>query len=429
MSERAPSSPALSEDVSAVGSLVAVPPSTNVCRRVGQAGVPALPGTAKAGLRTSEMVVLADGLERENGLLRKQLDRCYEREKTFRAEVDELRTQLEAMGRRGAEAEAAARSAENLRLRQEAQAREELVARLETLQTERDTRDAAVASLREEISETHDGMEDIIRDIEQLQRFVLPSTVASVVAEGEAGGSTLRAAVDRVRSATLRLRRACEAKFETFGFLREHMRGLAAPAMPAMPTSAPLAQPTPITAHETLPLPSPLPRPPASTQSSAGAHGAAEGLFKLRSELQKMEDRLLAVEDERIASARELEAARHSLRVREAEVRELQLVGKYFAGRPRPPSAQEMSAAALAEELRGQCASLTDEVSQLRAERDLMRAERSRAEWERERQSHALGFTDVWASDSGTNALGRDFGLGSSRGPLRAFVPALAPVA
>lgn len=379
------------------------------------------------------MLVLSDGLERENGLLRKQLDRCYEREKDLRAEVDELRTQLEAMGRRGAEAEAAARSAENLRLRQEAQAREEIVARLQSLQTERDTRDAAVTSLREEILETQAGMEDVIRDIEQLQRFVLPSTVASAEVEDEAGGSTLCVAVNRARSATLRLRRACEAKFETFGFLREHMRGLAvpAPAMPAMPappaapTSAPPAQPTP---HETLPPPSPPPRPPVGTQSSAGAHGAAEGLFKLRSELQKMEDRLLAVEDERIASAKELEAARHSLRVREAEVRELQLVGKYFAGRPRPPSSQEMSAAALAEELRNRCASLTDEVSQLRAERDLLRAERSRAEWERERQSHALGFKDAWASDASANALGRDFGLGS-RGPLRAFVPALAPVA
>lgn len=54
-------------------------------------------------------------------------------------------------------------------------------------------------------------------------------------------------------------------------------------------------------------------------------------------------------------------------------------MAKYFGGRPKPPTRQELAAAELAEELRLQVARLGEEVEALRAERDVLLAERSHA--------------------------------------------------
>merc|ERR1719335_1292254 len=79
----------------------------------------AVPTTGKA-----ETAVLIDGLERENQLLRKQLDRHFSREKQLRAEAEVLRAKAEEAQLRGArQVEATHESVlhEGARLRAEAE--------------------------------------------------------------------------------------------------------------------------------------------------------------------------------------------------------------------------------------------------------------------------------------------------------------------
>mmetsp|Transcript_152796 Transcript_152796/g.490116 ORF Transcript_152796/g.490116 Transcript_152796/m.490116 type:complete len:184 (+) Transcript_152796:518-1069(+) len=127
-------------------------------------------------------------------------------------------------------------------------------------------------------------------------------------------------------------------------------------------------------------------------RASAAAAAAAEArlrceLHQAREALEDMSARAVKAtwllderESEQCRAAKELESTRHALRVREAEVRELQLLGKYFAGRAKPPDKPELSLAALAEDLRAKCGKLQEELEALRAERDLLRAERGRSE-------------------------------------------------
>merc|ERR1712107_782247 len=140
-------------------------------------------------------------------------------------------------------------------------------------------------------------------------------------------------------------------------------------------------------------LPPPLPDKVQVRQSSEVTTAHAE-IAELRAEVQEAhrqaeEERLRSAETmeqlnkeqtERWTVAREYEAAHKALRIREVEVRELQLLGKYFSCRNRPLAPLELGAAELAEELRGRCTRLSEEASRFRAERDLLRAERVRAD-------------------------------------------------
>merc|ERR1712008_333846 len=86
-------------------------------------------------------------------------------------------------------------------------------------------------------------------------------------------------------------------------------------------------------------------------------------------------NRLAERDREWLCIAKEAEVLRRTLQVREQEVRELQLVGKYFAGHEQRPSVVEFGLAELTEGLRARCAKLSAEAAQLRVERDVLRAE------------------------------------------------------
>jgi len=193
------------------------------------------------GQNHAEIAVLLDGLERENALLRKQLDRTFDRERVCRAEADRLRLELSEWKRgdeeiREASAAAAAAEIETLRdsLRRKTHLVDELQHQVEALREERDVREASATDLAE---------------------------------------------------------------------------------------------------------------------------------------------RLAIADAERLQAAQDAEASKNSLRIREAEVRELQLMSKYFSSHKQRPTSEELNAAELAEELRQRCARLTSQVDQLRNERDLFKAE------------------------------------------------------
>mmetsp|Transcript_74419 Transcript_74419/g.177314 ORF Transcript_74419/g.177314 Transcript_74419/m.177314 type:complete len:490 (+) Transcript_74419:50-1519(+) len=201
-----------------------------------------------SGKNSAEVAVLLDGLERENMLLRKQLDRTFDRERTVRSEADRLSAELTAWKRSSEE-----------------------------------VRETAANSAAAEIEELRD----------ELRR-------------------------------------------------QSHLA-------------------------ETYQL-----RVEAMTSELNAREASATDLAK----------RLATSDSERLQAARDLEIARQSLRVREAEVRELQLLSKYFVGHRAAPTPQELGAAELAEEMRQRCAKLSTQVDQLRTERDLLKAEHEMARLE-----------------------------------------------
>merc|ERR1712232_86059 len=65
------------------------------------------------------------------------------------------------------------------------------------------------------------------------------------------------------------------------------------------------------------------------------------------------------------------------LRIRDAEVRDLQLLLKYFSSRPPEKTAtlEMLEPAEIAEKLRGKCSWLVDQAEKARSERDILQAE------------------------------------------------------
>lgn len=416
-------------------------PGGGGCGCIGQQGtVPGSGGAANAGslpgvlpgMRSAETAVLVDGLERENSLLRQQLDRCLARERAVRAEADGLQEQLDAQGQREQEQREAANAsmaAEGARLRnmvqQQGHMAEAVAARLEALQGEHESKDAIVSLLQVQLAAAQAEVEGITRDVENLQQTVLPNTTATPLASDAvpAGTPPLQASLCGMRHAVTQLKLACDAKFETFGIMQQQLRSRieagmmtprtpvhggrrsdSAPSASASAKNAGFAPTTPVQAaaepvatpgvtERGAPAPASAPTPIPGTVSVAAEPAAlAQLLAQLqqarcdaeheRERANKMTLQLEQHDSDRLRFAKELEAANRSLRIREVEVKELQLIGKYFAGRVTPPSLQEINVAGLAEELRVRCTQLAEEVERLKAERDLLRAERDHVDRE-----------------------------------------------
>eukprot|EP00927_Polykrikos_kofoidii_P034509 TRINITY_DN29271_c0_g1_i1.p1 TRINITY_DN29271_c0_g1~~TRINITY_DN29271_c0_g1_i1.p1 ORF type:complete len:812 (+),score=134.71 TRINITY_DN29271_c0_g1_i1:168-2603(+) len=375
------------------------------------------------GLRSSEAAVLLDGLERENALLRQQLDRCSARERAFRAKNEELHGRLETQGREDSqqrENEMASMAAESQRLQsivhQQGEMAEVLAARLQALQKEYDVQERRLVSWQQHTASFQAEVDEVVCEIDGLRHVLLPHTQGGD-ADAQATGSMspMQATVHRAREAVLQLRLACKAKLETFSQMQLQFNGRVesnslTPRTPPPPYGSRRARsgsysgPTGGAHAKALRSVSPVPSQVHTMQNThqhadsgcgrncASNITATSVLEQLREELQQARGeaerestqaavaarRVVEQDEERLEAGKELETARRALRVREAEVRELQLIGKYFAGRVKPPTPQELDAAELAEELRKRCSRFSEEAEQLRAERDLLRAHAER---------------------------------------------------
>lgn len=378
-----------------------------------------------AGSRSSTEVataVLLDGLERENALLRQQLDRCFARERALRAEADEVRAQLESQDRLGQyqrQVETASMAAAAQRQGEMAEA---VQSRLEALRGENDTQDQRLAHLRAEVAGAQQEAQAVVSDLEALQQFVLPGTPSEEPAGSGPGTAyfglgeeapELKAIVQRARRTVGRLRLACEAKLETLRQVHEQLRFRLEEAA-SMPTpsargsfhghftshaaSGALMAATDAAAGGHLDICGlcgmcSADRAAASA-ATAGARANVELEARLRGELQEARDvakeeqtlaeeashRCDEQEEQQLRVTRELHEARRELRVREVEVRELQLLGKFFVGRSKALTQEDFDVAAVAEEFRKRCSRQEEELDRLRAELDLLRVERARTE-------------------------------------------------
>ncbi|CAK0875291.1 unnamed protein product, partial [Prorocentrum cordatum] len=199
------------------------------------AGSAASPGffSGLAGMGNADAAVLVDGLERENTLLRQQLERCSARERQVRAEADDVREQLAAEGQRDQQQQLSASAsieAEGARVRSAVQRQSEyageVAVRLEGLRAEGERRSASLALTLAEV-------EAVTRDLEELRQLLLPALATSLeqADEGPAeellpgDAPRLKASVQRLRRAAGQLRPACEAKFETLGLVQQRLRG------------------------------------------------------------------------------------------------------------------------------------------------------------------------------------------------------------
>eukprot|EP00747_Dinoflagellata_sp_TGD_P185164 gnl/TRDRNA2_/TRDRNA2_41554_c1_seq1.p1 gnl/TRDRNA2_/TRDRNA2_41554_c1~~gnl/TRDRNA2_/TRDRNA2_41554_c1_seq1.p1 ORF type:complete len:331 (+),score=84.85 gnl/TRDRNA2_/TRDRNA2_41554_c1_seq1:26-994(+) len=270
---------------------------------------------------------------------------------------------------------------------------------------EHDKKDATIASLQRQLSTAQAEVEATTRELEALQQFVLPSALVDNHSDvPEVAGSTqFQVAVQRMRWAAKQLRLACEAKFETFGMLQQQLR---LRLDSTTPTLTPRGRSSVAEGSNSLrnhPPAAPPAEPMPAAQAVAPAGSTSGELLQLRAELQQARadvdreraraDRtekdaaakLTVAEEDRLKAGKEMESIRRALRVREVEVKELQLIGKYFAGRDKTPAQPEIELAALAEELRSRCNEQSQEIQRLRAERDLLRVERDRSERTRPR--------------------------------------------
>lgn len=382
-----------------------------------------------SALRASETAVLLDGLERENALLRQQLERCLSREKVLQTETAELRHKLEEQDNRSKqdrEAEASNVAKESKRLKTEVlkqgELAETLANRLEALQNEHDAQDARLAALQAEMMNAQAEVDSFTKEIESVQHFVLPRAPVSRVDEQEpaaqSGSTAMQASLHGARHSLAQLRLACEAKFETLGLLHQQLR-VRLENSSASSNSA-------NTQEQVAPRPSGMllaeghhqeerdsswrtePGICASKTVDTSKGGPSCQCEQLKADLQQATRDLENFKESHLCSSKELETVRSALRVREVEVRELQLIGKYFAGREQLPTAKELDLAEFAEELRRRCEALGQEVEQLRSERDLLRAERDSSQRCRIPGVPSLGYP----SSSGAEDLaGADIAL------------------
>eukprot|EP00811_Abedinium_folium_P000074 NODE_10067_length_1379_cov_3.003195.p1 GENE.NODE_10067_length_1379_cov_3.003195~~NODE_10067_length_1379_cov_3.003195.p1 ORF type:complete len:364 (+),score=152.51 NODE_10067_length_1379_cov_3.003195:129-1094(+) len=300
---------------------------------------------------------------------------------------------------------------------------EAVAARLESVQGERAATEAELASFQGQFVATRADAEALSRELECLMQFVLPSSPLldeSHASSAMLGDAPVLEAVRRARRIAGRLRLAVEAKFETFGLAQHQLRGRlevscaaaggggasgggggGAWTPPGGHTGADCIRSGSCTARKASTSSAGLGQSMASLTAAPPAAVLESGvdvtvtlgeLAELRTEVANARgeveeersrgaaaaDKLTEEAAERWQAARELEAVRRALRVRDAEVRELQLLGKYFSGRERAAAPPALDAAELAEELRGRCMRLSDETARLRVERDLLRAERER---------------------------------------------------
>lgn len=373
-------------------------------------GDPAILLSNIAGFRPSETAVMVDGLERENALLRLQIERGAARERALKAELDELKHYLELQERKHKEEKEAlseTMAAESERFRaaiaRQGSVAEAVAARLEVLQGEHESQEAQLSAVGAELANAQAEILALVKGIEQVQRFVLPNTPVELHGEEETsppsrGRSPLQVGLHNARQALKQLKLACEAKFETFGLVHQQLRArleaaVVAAAAPSSPTSGE-GQPPAATNGTAKRPPEPRPEEEELRQLRSQATTAVEAAERLQQELREVKatnlqiftqleqatKRLGQEEEERFHALKELDGLRRSLRVKEEEVKELHLLSKYFSGRELPPTPHELGAAELAEELRQRCSKLSEEVKALRAERDYLLVEKDRAE-------------------------------------------------
>ncbi|CAK0878508.1 unnamed protein product, partial [Prorocentrum cordatum] len=137
-------------------------------------------GAARTPALSSGAAVLVDGLERDNAILRQQLERHFATERALRAEADELAERLQ-WSRQRREAEMAAVEAEGARLRSAIQQQEEstggVAAKIEELLGLISAEDAARAACEAAVVDAEEQVGRVTKELEGLQRLVLPKRV------------------------------------------------------------------------------------------------------------------------------------------------------------------------------------------------------------------------------------------------------------
>lgn len=385
---------------------------------------------------TSETAVLIDGLERENQLLRLQLDRCFAREKQLRADVEQLKNQQEESDLRSAkylESEHQASTQDMARIRAEATrsaARvEELAAQLADAERREAVQAQSAKGLQWQVDHAQANLESFTKDIKSLQQSLLPSLEAQTWssknghdADGAAEQTGLEKAIKQARLALNNLCMVVEAKIETLDLIRQQLRGQleekAASTREEGRTGTETGQlrstevllntssrDTNVSRYhaETKPLnnssPSPsrfrhpvvqLQGPVAGGirrmhQSSNDAVDESQTIKEIhktsadeRQKSERLAEQLKEVENAHKSALEDAEACRRALRVKEAEVRQLQLLGKYFPTKGQLTT-REMDLAQMVDGLREHCQQLESGKDSLQARCDVLQAERDMA--------------------------------------------------
>lgn len=389
------------------------PPSANDAMEATFAALAGLSAAAKQGVKASNLQedlallrsgISLDSLERENNLLRQQLERYAAREKGLKATVEELQRALRSQAQ-------AVHEQEQRRSAQQHEAAAQAAATAsEALRSETAVLEQRLSAMTAEVRSAEEDIRGITMELWKIQLFVLPNAPAPH-SLGKSLESPLKASVQAARHAASELRLACEAKMETMGLIHQQLRnrlGAASQHAPAAARSltdegAKATSSTNNAGHELLAL---------QREASDKLEVLKEELQQARQELEEERSRsakALLLESEMQSSQvqihKDLESLRRSLRLKEAEVKELQLTAKYFPGQ-RLPTQQELSVADLADELRSRCSRLSAEVSTLRSERDFLRAE----------QAHSKRVAGLPSRQSPGDVLspGFDFALATS---------------
>jgi len=371
-----------------------------------------------SGAQTAEKRALVEGLERENALLRAQLERSAARERAAERWAGDAE--------RAAEAAVAARhltgaepSCRGL------QPGEPLAEPLgEPSPPERflpAPRGQAAKGKEPDIAAAERKVLGLVKELEGLRNSLLPLAGAPDASPLPPGTSGLDAAIANADRAAADLRLACEARLDTADAAQRHLRARLEDALAsaaeaaaakvsvdsafgdASPRSSSPAshgvprRPGPVLRGRT---PHELEGPAAALAAAVAARDEAEaervaakvqadGMWRAaeqareeavaeREQCHRLTEDLSETKVAHKGAIAEVAQLRRALRVSEAENGELRIAGRYLAGlRSAKPSGHELQLAELVEELRGRCGRLSEEASQLRAERDLLRAERA----------------------------------------------------
>eukprot|EP00929_Paragymnodinium_shiwhaense_P081339 TRINITY_DN42538_c0_g1_i6.p1 TRINITY_DN42538_c0_g1~~TRINITY_DN42538_c0_g1_i6.p1 ORF type:complete len:391 (-),score=117.65 TRINITY_DN42538_c0_g1_i6:476-1648(-) len=333
-----------------------------------------------------------EGLERENVLLRRQLRRYIEEDESLHKRNLDLQRQLDASARLLAQqnqAHTSHRTDESARFQKELQLQKQmsdmLASRVTSLQKECVSKTGEVEACQRELAAIQLQLEQMTKELVDLCALLMPSA-ASDLACGKPGLSGLRDALERCKL-------VCRAKLETVDIWQQPFQLRSSAALHQVTSTAHTAElptgrhPATSSSHDYEGVtrsperrgdPSPgLPPPSVHTN---GQHEAAElrpDFFAAEAQARAVEACQAELKISKAQSAQilaELMSCRQLLATRDIEVKELQLLGKYFPGQPRP-SIKELDLTAFADDLRRTCEGLSAEVQELRVEREVMKSQ------------------------------------------------------
>lgn len=406
---------------------------------------------------TTETAVLIDGLERENQLLRLQVDRCFAREKQHRAELEQLKSQRDESDLRSTqylENEHHASMQDIARFRAEAARNaaraDEMAEKLADAERRAAAQAQSAQALQWQVNHAQATLESLIQDMEGLQHSLLPSFEAERCTISKANAVAEETALEKVvkqaHRAMNNLRLVVEAKIETLDLMRQQLRGnLEEKGVPKQAVGHSEAhEQSRRHQNDVLNIPKRIApaeqqrskdesRPQRSKEANMNANGAGANLSMYHLERkpidisspssgtaalrrpameleaqsardiqsgstgktqlsstsgkeevhgitgdQKLRSQLQEAEDARRAAVEEAESNRRALRVKEAEVRQLQLLGKYFPTRGKITS-NEMDLAQMVDGLRNHCQQLEHGRDSLQARCEILQAERDSA--------------------------------------------------